>query len=247
MLVQRFRNHPKNRKRARAAQRKLKTIAGRLVREIERKLPATSLAKYSQEIEIFQKVLKQEKNSTNKIYSIHEPQVYCISKGKDHKKYEFGSKASIVVTKNSGIIVGAAHFSKNKYDGHTLPESLTQTAELVGRRPKVAICDRGFRGKAFVEGTRIKIPKAPGKRTTNYQKQKARKRFRRRAGIEPIIGHLKSDFRLMRNYLKGSVGDSINLMLAAAAFNFRKLLRELQDYFFLFITAFRDQLSLLKA
>jgi IS5 family transposase len=242
MLAQRFRRHPKNRKRARAAQRKLKTIAGRLLREIERKLPASSLGRYSQEIKIFQQILEQNKDSTDKIYSIHEPQVYCISKGKDHKKYEYGSKASIVVTKNSGIIVGAVHFSKNKYDGHTLPETLKQTTELVGRRPKVAICDRGFRGKSFVDGTKIVIPKAPGKRSTTYQKQKARKRFRRRAGIEPIIGHLKSDFRLMRNYLKGSVGDSINLMLAAAAFNFRKLLRQLLDYLRLFCAALRRQL-----
>ena len=242
MLAQRFRRHPKNHKKARAAQRKLKTIAGRLVREIERKLQASSLGKYSQEISIFQQILKQEQNSTNKIYSIHEPQVYCISKGKDHKKYEYGSKASIVVTKNSGIIVGAVHFSKNKYDGHTLPETLKQTTELVGRKPKVAICDRGFRGKSIVDGTKVVIPKPPGKRSTTYQKQKARKRFRRRAGIEPIIGHLKSDFRLMRNYLKGSVGDSINLMLAAAAFNFRKLLRQLLDYLFLFFTVHRSRL-----
>jgi IS5 family transposase len=241
MLAQRFSRHPKNRKKARAAQRKLKIIAGRLVREIERKLPASSLGRYSQEISLFQRILEQKQDSTNKIYSIHEPQVYCISKGKDHKKYEYGSKASIVVTKNSGIVVGAVHFSKNKYDGHTLPDTLKQTTELVGRRPKVAICDRGFRGKSIVDGTKIIIPKAPGNRSSKYKKQKARKRFRRRAGIEPIIGHLKSDFRLMRNYLKGSLGDSINLMLAAAAFNFRKLLRQLQDYFLLFLLILRRQ------
>jgi IS5 family transposase len=147
------------------------------------------------------------------------------------------------VTKNSGIIVGAVHFSKNKYDGHTLPEALKQSTELVGRRPKVAICDRGFRGKNFVDGTKVAIPKAPGKRATAYQKQKARKRFRRRAGIEPIIGHLKSDFRLMRNYLKGSLGDSINLMLAAAAFNFKKLLRQLLDHLPLFFLVLRGQIQ----
>ena len=90
--AQRFRNHPKNRKKARAAQKKLKTIAGRLVRELERKLPASSLGRYSQEIALFQKIVAQKRNSTNKIYSIHEPQVYCISKGKDNKKYEFVSK-----------------------------------------------------------------------------------------------------------------------------------------------------------
>ena len=240
MCAQWFRNHPKNRKKAVAAQRKLKTIAGRLVRELERKIPASSLGRYAQQMKIFQQILEQKRNSTNKIYSIHEPQVYCISKGKDHKKYEFGSKASIVVTKNSGIIVGAVHFSTNIYDGHTLPATLTQTTELVGRRPEVAICDRGYRGKSIIDGTTIEIPKNPGKGATTYQKQKARKRFRRRAGIEPIIGHLKSDYRLMRNYLKGSLGDSINLMLAAAAFNFKKLMRQLLDYLFLFFSIHRS-------
>jgi transposase, IS5 family len=234
MLAQRFRNHPKNHKKAVAAQRRLKTIAGRLVRELERKLPASTLARYSEELKLFQQILDQKKDSKNKIYSIHEPQVYCISKGKEHKKYEYGSKVSIVVTKNSGIIVGAVNFSKNYYDGHTLPEALKQTKELVGKRPDVAICDRGYKGNKFIDGTQIVIPKNPGKRASTYERQKARKRFRKRAGIEPIIGHLKSDFKLIRNYLKGSVGDSINLMLAATAFNLRKLLRQLLDSLLLF-------------
>jgi len=246
LRAQRFRNHPKNRKKARSAQRKLKTIAGRLARELERKLPASSLGRYSQEIALFQKIVAQKRNSTNKIYSIHEPQVYCISKGKDHKNYEFGSKASIAVTKNSGIIVGAVHFSTNTYDGHTLPETLTQTTELVGSRPKVAICDRGYRGKSTIDGTAIEIPKNPGKRASAYEKRKARKRFRRRAGIEPIIGHLKSDYRLMRNYLKGSLSDSINLMLAATAFNFKKLVRQLQMFLrFLLYFLFKEPVRLI--
>ena len=241
MLVQRFRNHPKNRKKALAAQRKLKTIAGRLVRELERKLTASSLQRYAQDIEIYKRILSQERNSKNKIYSIHEPQVYCISKGKDHKKYEFGSKSSIVMTKNSGIVVGAVSFSKNIYDGHTLPEALKQNEELVGRRAKVAICDRGYRGKRMIDGTRIEMPRKPRKRASAYEKRKAGKRFRRRAGIEPVIGHLKSDFRLLRNYLKGSVGDSINLMLAAAAYNFKKLMRQLLDFLFLFFRTIEVQ------
>lgn len=180
----------------------------------------------------------------NKIYSLHEPQaqVYCISKGKERKKYEYGSKASIVMTKNSGIIVGAVNFSKNHYDGYTLPEALKQAEELAGRRPGVAICDRGYRGIKFIGGTQIIIPKNPGKRASAYERQKARKRFRKRAGIEPIIGHLKSDFRLMRNYLKGTVGDSINLMLVATAFNLRKLLRQLLDFWFSLFMVQRHQL-----
>jgi IS5 family transposase len=235
LLAQRFRSHPKNRKKALAAQRKLKTIAGRLVRELERKLPAHALAHYAGAISIFHQVLHQKKDSTNKIYSLHEPQVYCISKGKEHKKYEFGSKASLVVTKNSGIIVGARSFDVNHYDGHTLPETLQQAAQLVGKRPTVAICDKGFRGQSSIEGTEVVIPKRAVKHASTYQKRKARQRFRRRAGIEAIISHLKFDYRLVRNYLKGSVGDSINLMMAAAAFNFKKLMIQLQRFFHLLL------------
>jgi len=119
---------------------------------------------------------------------------------------------------------------------NTLPGTLTQTTELVGSRPSVAICERGYRGKSSIDDTTIVIPNNPGKRASAYEKHKARKRFRRRAGIEPIIGHLKSDYRLMRNYLKGSLGDSINLMLAATAFNFKKLVRQFQMFlrFFLY-------------
>jgi len=229
---QRFRKHPKNRKKAIRSTRKLKTIAGRLVRDLQRKLPADKLGKHLPAIKIFEQVLEQEKNSTNKIYSLHEPDVYCMSKGKEHKKYEFGSKASVVVTKNSGIIVGAVSHAKNVHDSKTLIEAISQTSELRGRCPKVAICDRGYRGKSKVGDTRILIPGPPGKKATAYQKRKARKRFRKRAGIEPVIGHLKSDYRLMRNFLKGQVGDQINLMMAAAAFNFKKWMREMQTLFF---------------
>ena len=232
MLDQRFRNHPRNSKKARRSTRKLKTIAGRLVRDLCRKLPQNILTYYEELFEIFNRVLDQTRNSPNKIYSIHEPQVYCIGKGKAHKKYEFGAKASIAVTKDSGVIVGAVSHPENIHDSKTLVEVISQSSELRGQCPTVAICDKGYRGKSKVGETRILIPKPSVKRATVYQRQKARKRFRRRAGIEPIIGHLKFDFRMIRNYLKGSAGDSINLMLAAAAFNFKKWMREVAKLFF---------------
>lgn len=90
IMMQRFRNHPKNKKKANAASRKLKTIAGRLVRELERKLTEEQKQKYEGKLEIFNRILRQKKNDKEKVYSIHEPEVYCISKGKEHKKYEFG-------------------------------------------------------------------------------------------------------------------------------------------------------------
>ena len=135
------------------------------------------------------------------------------------------------MTKNSGIIVAAVSHPENIHDSKTLIEVISQSSELRGQCPKVAICDRGYRGKSKVGETQILIPKPSGKKATPYQREKARKRFRKRAGIEPIIGHLKSDYRLMRNYLKGTVGDSINLMLAAAAFNFKKWMREVHFFF----------------
>ena len=143
--------------------------------------------------------------------------MYCLSKGKEHKRYEFGAKASIALTKNSGIIVGALSFAKNIYAGHTPDAVFEQIEKLCGKAHDVAICDRGYRRKSKIGKTQIVTPKPPGKRVTAYQKQKTRQRFRRRAGIEPIISYLKYDHRLNRNFLKGIVVDNINLMLAAAA------------------------------
>lgn len=217
--------HPKRRKKANSAKRKLKTIAGRLVRELERKLPNEVCAT---EVEIFKKVLAQQKDSKNKIYSLHEPKVYCMSKGKAHKKYEYGCKASIVLTQKTGIIVGAMTFNTNLYDGHTLEDVLTQTQELTGKAPKTATVDRGYKGKQMVGETQINIPKPPLKKDNDYQKRKKRKHFRRRAAIEPVIGHLKSDHRAARNFLKGEIGDSINFMMAAAGFNFKKLMKKIK-------------------
>jgi len=218
--------HPKRRKRANAAKRKLVTIAGRLVRELDRKLPIDCSQR--QDLEIFIKVLNQTRKSKHKIYSLHEPEVYCIAKGKAHKKYEYGCKASVVLTQKTGIIVGAMTFKTNVYDGHTLGDVLIQTEKLTGKAPKNAWVDRGYKGKQLVGQTIINMPKPPLKKDNEYQKRKKRKHFRKRAAIEPIIGHLKQDYRVARNYLKGQTGDSINFMMAAAGFNFRKLMKKLK-------------------
>ena len=218
--------HPKRRKKANAAKRKLKTIAGRLIRELGRKLPEGI---YGKELELYKKVLGQEKNGKDKTYSLHEPEVYCMGKGKAHKKYEYGRKASLVLTQKTGIIVGAMTFKTNVYDGHTLEDVLEQTKDLTGRTPRTATVDRGYKGKQTVGETQVNIPKPRLKRDTAYQKRKKRKYFRRRAAIEPIIGHLKSDHRVARNFLKGQIGDSMNFTMAAAGFNFKKLMVKLKE------------------
>ncbi len=229
-LDQRFRNHPRNKWKARKADRKEKTIAGRLVRELERNL--TSNSKYAFDIEIFNRILTQKKNGKNKIYSVHEPDVQCISKGKEHKKYEFGNKVSIIYTQTTGVIIGALGF-RNPYDGHTIEPAIEQTQRLLGKATiKTLIGDRGYKGKRQINDTTIEIPKPfSDRKQTQYQQNKLKKQFRRRAAIEPINGHLKTDHRLNRNFYKGITGDNINVMLAAAAFNFKRMMNKWKSSF----------------
>jgi IS5 family transposase len=225
---QRFRNHPRNHKRARKADRKIKTIAGRLVRELERKLPA---GLHAEDLMLFKKVLAQKRNDTGKVYSLHEPHVQCISKGKEHKKYEFGSKVSIITTKKSGVIIGALNIAKNDYDAHTVDPAFEQQQRLTGITLKRAFMDRGYKGIKEIRGTKIEIPKPFNKQLSNYQQQQLKNGFKRRAAIEPKIGHLKEDHRLSRNFYKGIKGDTINVMLAAAAMNLKRMMNIWKEMF----------------
>ena len=217
------RKDPKNHKKALKADRSLRTIAGRLVRELDRNLPDKK--GYEKLFELFYKILSQKRNSRDKIYSLQEPEVECISKGKEHKKYEFGNKASFIRSL-SGIILAAVSF-RNEYDGHTIEASLQQTERMTGRRIDNLVGGRGYRGTKKVGTTRILIPQAPKDKDSYYQKKKKHKLFCKRAGIETTIGHLKSDYRLSRNFYKGVKGDAINIMLAAAAYNFKRAMRVL--------------------
>ncbi len=218
----RFFKHPKKIKKARASIKRLRTIVGILIRDISRILQPEQLVNYQEKFDLFDKVRNQQIKDSNKVLSLHETHVYAITKGKDHKKYEYGTKASIVATKDSGVIVGVASHSKNEHDSKTLEVALTSANQTRTTPIKEAICDRGYRGVKEVLGTTICIPGTPLKRDSEYQKQNKREKFKRRAAIEPIIGHLKSDFRLARNYLKGFIGDQINLLLAATAWNLKK-------------------------
>ena len=229
MIDQRFHNHPKRRKKAKAALRKIKTIAGRQVRDIERQFSDSQQEKHKELFIILNKILVQQKGDKQKIYSIHEPAVSCIAKGKEAKKFEFGNKSGIVLTKNSKIVVGAIAFENNPYDGHTLEEHFVQTEYLTERKPSVGIVDRGYRGKKKVNGTEIISPSSPKKDATCYDKQKARKRFRARAGIEPVIGHIKHDHRMLRNYLRGAIGNQLNTILAGTGFNLKKMLNRIKE------------------
>ena len=217
-------NRNKNTKLRNSAMRRLKTIANALLNDISRKLSPEAKAKLCKDLEIYSRAVNQKRADKNKIYSLHEPEVACIAKGKEHKKYEFGTKVALAQTITDGIIVGAQN-AFNEYDGNCLAPLLDQIEKTTGKRPEKAYCDRGFRGKTDIGGTKIEIPDTPGKHMTSHYRRKAQGKFRRRSAIEAIISHVKHDFRMYRNYLKGTVGDTINLLLAAAAFNFKKWMR----------------------
>lgn len=215
--LQRFKTRKNGSKQARKANKKIQIIAGRLVREIARKLPLEGLGTYLPMLKLFQRVLSQKRGDTDKIYSLHEPNVKCYSKGKEHKKFEFGSKASVLIDQASGIIMGALNFTQSLHDSKTLPEVLEQYERLNGQEAKEVFVDRGYKGIKQYKASKIYVP-IPDKNITKNQRQK----HSRRAAIEPVIGHLKQDYRLCRNYLKGIFGDNINIILAAAAMNFKR-------------------------
>lgn len=218
-IIQRLRRNKGGDVKARKASKKIKTIAGRLVRDVERKLTPNSQNKYGIDIALYKTVLAQKRTDSNKIYSLHEPHVKCYTKGKEHKKYEFGSKVSFLLTQKTGVIVGAMNFNDTLHDSKTLPQALAQYERLTGKKPKDIFLDRGYRGPKNINGINLHTPKPDN----NISKQK-RKNHKRRAAIEPVIGHLKSDYRMARNYLKGVVGDEINVMLCAAAMNFKRVM-----------------------
>ncbi len=215
----RFQHTKYGSKQARKARKRIKTIAGILVREILRNLDEQRLLKHQIQLSIYQKILLQKRSDTGKIYSLHAPEVKCFTKGKEHKKFEFGSKAAILITQTTGVIVGALNFSENLHDSKTLPAVIEQYERLNKKKPKAIFADRGYRGPKKVNDVNVHTPKPQTNITLAQRKQHCR-----RAAIEPVIGHLKQDYRLIRNYLKGTVGDQINLMMSAAAMNFKRVI-----------------------
>ena len=197
-LTQRFRGKAHSKKKVAKADRRMRTIAGALVRELQRELPADS--EYRPHLELCMKFIKGELIDGHKIYSL--------------------------VRLWNGIIIGALSF-RNEYDGHTIDKAKEQVDRIYGRKVKYLAGDRGYRGQQTSGETEILIPHVPKAADSTYTKAKKHKLFRKRAGIEPVIGHCKSDHRLGRNFYKGLFGDSVNVMLAAAAFNLKRVLRAL--------------------
>jgi len=208
--------------------KQLKTLVGRVYRDIERHLAdqsdAVKLA-FKETLEKAQRILNQQPQDKNKLYSFHATEVECISKGKVHKKYEFGVKVGITVTNKRNFVLGARSFAGNPYDGHTLESCLEQAEILSGTCAKEAFLDLGYRG---VEVPNVTIYKARQKRGINTRRLKHA--LKRRNAIEPVIGHFKNDGLLGRNYLKGELGDAMHAILCGAGHNIRLILRRLRIF-----------------
>ncbi|MDR1459672.1 MAG: IS5 family transposase [Bacteroidales bacterium] len=234
--------HPKRVKMSKKATRRLKTIAGRQVRELERKMSNEQKVHYSNELDKYKHVINQQRQDKDKLYSLHKPFTRCIAKGKSHQPYEFGNKVGLITTGNIGkkIIVAIKAFLSNPYDGHTIEPLLLQMEINQLRLPAELVYDRGGRGKQEIRGVEIITPEKAKKSDTPYQRQQKRKKCRTRAAIEPIIGHLKTDFRLAQNYLHGEQGTQINALMTACAWNLKKMMEKLNKnvnrffYFFVF-------------
>lgn len=208
--------------------RRQRTILGRVMRDIERHLPAMSAQRraLSPWMERAARILNQRPKDKNKLYALHAPKAECISKGKARKRYEFGVKVSIATTEKGNLIVGARSFPGNPYDGHTLAEQLEQSGILMqdikgNPKPSTAIVDLGYRGVS-IPGVDI-IHRGKAKRLTIPQ----RTCLKRRQAVEPVIGHLKSDCGMSRSWMKGQLGDALHAVLCAAGYNLRWLLRSI--------------------
>src|SRR6056297_1511498 len=156
--------HARQFKRMRKALRRLKGYTGRVLRDIERQMDKVAEGPLKDQITeltaLVNRLLAQKPKDRKKLYSLHEPAVDCISKGKAHKRYEFGTKVTVATTTQGGFVVGMRALPGNPYDGHTLHEALEQVEILTDRRQDMAFVDRGYRGhgvetvKVFISGAR---------------------------------------------------------------------------------------------
>jgi IS5 family transposase len=229
--------HPKRRKAAAKAKKRLKTIANKLLRELSVKMTAPQKTLYQNEMTLYQRAVNQNKNDRDKIYSLHKPFTKCIAKGKAHKPYEFGNKVGLITGGKKGqkIILAIEAFLENPFDGHTIEPLLNQMKNSNIPLPKELVYDRGGKGKSEISCVKIIIPSPPKKKDSLYRKQTLRKKCRARAAIEPVIGHLKTDFRMQQNYLWGEKGVKINALMAATAWNLKKRMQKLKEFILRFI------------
>ena len=222
--------HARQINRAAAQTRKLRTYLGRIIRDIERKMHTdeSTPSRMTRLLQVASRLHTQPRKRSEgdppKLYSVHAPEVQCIAKGKAHKQYEFGVKVGVVSTSKESFVLAAKSLPGNPYDGHTLQACIEQARRVTGIAPTEAYADRGYKGhgchtdffKVWISGSKRGVTKA------------IERKLKRRNAVEPVIGHMKSDGRLARNFLKGVEGDAMNALLCGAGHNLRKILKKLR-------------------
>src|ERR1700726_1033913 len=226
--------HAKQFKRANRALKKLKTYLGRIIRDIGRKLGGNADLLGGIVLERMLALARQVRDQTQrqrgpKVYSLHAPEVECIGKGKAHRPYEFGVKVSVATTlshaKGGQFVTHVKALPGNPYDGHTLATVIPEMEALVGNTISRILADKGYRGHNAPPDHKFRIFISGQKRGVT---PKLKRQLRRRSAVEPVIGHLKAEHRMGRNYLWFRRGDAANAILAAVGYNFRRLIRWLR-------------------
>jgi len=243
--------HAKQFKRANQALRKLKTYLGRTIRDITRKIEGDGSLEgmFKRLIHLASRVLTQNRHQRGpKVYSLHAPEVECIGKGKPHRPYEFGVKVSVATTlkrsKGGQFALHAKALPGNPYDGHTLGQIIPDMETQIGAEIERILADAGYKGHNAPPSHKFRVYTAGQKRSVTPA---IKREMRRRAAVEPVIGHIKNEHRMGRNYLFHRSGDAINAVLAAAGYNFRLLLNWLRLLLRLLIATLFSQLTPLAA
>lgn len=236
--------HAKQFNRSAKALRTLKTYLGRVIRDIVRKVKGDERreAEVAHELMLarrvhagnrnLNRVRGQDRDADLRVFSLHAPEVECIGKGKAHRPYEFGVKVSVATTLNRSkggqFVTHVKALPGKPYDGHTLDTVIPAIEAQVGVTLARIVTDAGYRGHNAPPTHRFKVYTAGQKRGVT---EAIKRDMRRRAAIEPVIGHLKQDHRMGRNHLAGTNGDAINAVLAAVGYNFRRILAWLRLVF----------------
>jgi IS5 family transposase len=236
--------HAKQFKRANRSLRKLRTYLGRVIRDVARKIEGNEelQAVFARTLSLARAVRDQKQRQRGyKIYSLHAPEVECIGKGKAHKPYEFGVKVSVATTLSHAtggqFVTHVKALPGSPYDGHTLATVIPEMEALIGNTIERLIADKGYRGHNAPADYKFRI-------FTSGQKRRMtptiKREMRRRSAIEPVIGHIKSEHRMERNYLAHRAGDAANAVLAAAGYNFSLLLKWLKLLLFAILASFNE-------
>ena len=229
--------HAKQFKRMKKEVKKLKNFLGRTVRDVERQIQGVPDLQeiFTDLLAMSKRLLSQDKKSKDKLYSLHAPEVYCISKGKAGKSYEFGCKVSLVLTHKQGLALCSQALATNQYDGHVLDSSLKRAEAISQTCIEQAFVDKGYKGHGITDKQVYISGQKRGMTRT------LKRHLKRRSAIEPHIGHMKSEGKLRRNYLKGTLGDTLNALLCAIGHNMRMIWRKIRSLFvFIWICLFNN-------